>query len=50
MLAERAATTNQVKCDDAFRNSHEELVDAARDADNRAGAGPAVCSALEHMR
>lgn len=50
MLAERAATANQMERDDAFRNIQEELIDAAREADNGAGVGPATASVLERMR
>lgn len=50
MIAERAATANQTDRDDAFDNSQEELEDAAREADNGAGVGPATLSVLERMR
>ncbi|WP_334656718.1 hypothetical protein [Sphingomonas panaciterrae] len=50
MLAERAATANQIERDAAFRNSQEELIDAAREADTGAGVGPATASVLERMR
>lgn len=50
MLAERAATANQMQRDDAFANSQEELEDAAREADTGAGVGPATASVLERMR
>lgn len=50
MIAERAATANQLERDDAFRNSQEELIDVAREADNGSGVGPATASVLERMR
>ncbi len=50
MLAERAATANQIERDDAFTNSQKELTDAARETDNGAGVGPATASVLERMR
>lgn len=50
LIAERAATANQTERDDAFRNSQEELIDAAREADTGAGVGPATASVLERMR
>lgn len=50
MIAERAATANQMQRDDAFANSQEELEDAAREADTGAGVGPATASVLERMR
>jgi uncharacterized protein HemX len=50
MIAERAATANQIERDDAFANRQEELEDAAREADTGAGVGPATLSVLERMR
>lgn len=50
LIAERAATANQMERDEAFRANQEELIDAAREADNGAGVGPATASVLERMR
>nr|WP_314471029.1 hypothetical protein [uncultured Sphingomonas sp.] len=50
MIAERAATANQMARDDAFANQQEELIDAARNADTGDGVGPATASVLERMR